>query len=536
MIDINEFQNIRETRHLIVLDTNILLELYRQPANISLDVISALKEIKDCLYIPRQVYDEYVRNYHEICGKERKKYQKVKKELSESTRRLQEDIDSKISEYRKHNYTDITKLQSDLYQKIEETQNTINNFEHEHKTEIQLNIDFLEKDKVKEFVDFLKTEERIGADISFSSRLSILQEGQIRFDNLIPPGYMDREKTGQDKYGDLFVWKSILAIAKEQNANIIFVCNDVKEDWWKKDKEIPINLRDELLREYKEVNPFLEIQFLTLEKFFSYIAEELQIGKSKSALQLSAIDDAKVMINKYNTEIEEKIEEVLCSVNIEEELEEDYLESGDEQIYWNISDVSVDKEGHNILYYIDLDISVLADLVFREPGEYPYPAGKVALTLEGKVTLLIEEYASESTIKSLEVEVGEIYHIEPEEWQAVKHMYKGESSKELIDASRKLKKYNENIKKMKKNLGSLQNISGSVYGLNEIVKPLQEMSKAVPTKEVLETIQILSKSVEPLSQISKIVEPISIAAKSIEPLSQIAKIAQPINETDDTMP
>lgn len=444
MIDINEFQDIRKTRHLIVLDTNILLELYRQPANISLDVISALKKIKDCLYIPRQVYDEYVRNYHEICGKERKKYQKVKKELSESTRKLQEDIDSKISEYRKHNYTDITKLQSDLYQKIEEIQNTINNFEHGHKTEIQLNIDFLENDKVKEFVDFLKTEGRIGADISFSTRLSILQEGQIRFDNLIPPGYMDREKIGQDKYGDLFVWKSILAIAKEQNANIIFVCNDVKEDWWKKDKEVPINLRDELLREYKEVNPFLDIQFLTLEKFFSYIAEELQIGKSKSALQLSAIDDAKVLINKYNTEIEEKIEEVLCSVNIEEELEEEYLEAGDEQIYWNISDVSVDKEEHNILYYINLDISVLADLVFRELGEYPYPAGKVALTLEGKITLLIEEYASESTIKSLEVKMGDIHHIEPDEWRAVKHMYKGESSKEIITASRELK----NIMKM----------------------------------------------------------------------------------------
>ena len=158
-----------------------------------------------------------------------------------------------------------------------EIQNTINNFEHGHKTEIQLNIDFLENDKVKEFVDFLEAEERIGADISFSTRLSILQEGKIRFDNLIPPGYMDRKKIGQDKYGDLFVWKSILAIAKEKNTNIIFVCNDTKEDWWKKDKEIPVNLRDELLKEFKEVNPFLDIQFLTLEKFFSYIAEELQI-------------------------------------------------------------------------------------------------------------------------------------------------------------------------------------------------------------------------------------------------------------------
>ena len=536
MIDINEFQNIRKSQHLIVLDTNIILELSRQPANISLDVINALKKIKDCIFIPRQVYDEYIRNYHEICGKERKKYQKVKKELSESTRKLQEDIDSKISEYRKHNYTDITKLQNDLYQKIKEIQNTINNFEHGHKTEIQLNIDFLENDKVKEFVDFLEAEERIGADISFSTRLSILQEGKIRFDNLIPPGYMDREKIGQDKYGDLFVWKSILAIAKEKNTNIIFVCNDTKEDWWKKDKEIPVNLRDELLKEFKEVNPFLDIQFLTLEKFFSYIAEELQIGKSKSALQLSAIDDAKILLNEYSTMIEQNIEEVLCSINIEEELGEEYLETGEEQIYWNIGDVSVEKEEHDILYYVDLDISVLADLVYREPGDYPYPAGKVVLALEGKINFLTEEYASESTIESLEVELIDIYHMEPDEWKTVKNICKGESGKELIAASRQIKKYNENMKKIEESLGGIQNISGTVYGLQELAKPIQGISTKFPSKEMIDTIQTLSKGVEQFGGISKMAEQIRIASSTIKPLGQIAKTIEPISKQDDDLP
>lgn len=535
MIDINEFQNIRKSQHLIVLDTNIVLELYRKPANISLDIISALKQIKDCIFIPRQVYDEYIRNYHEICGKERKKYQKVKKELSEATRKLQEDINSKISEYRKHNYTDITKLQSDLQQKIQEIQNTINNFEHGHEKEKQLNIDFFENDKVKEFLDFLEAEGRIGADIPFSTRLSILQEGQIRFDNLIPPGYMDREKIGQDKYGDLFVWKSILAIAKEKNANIIFVCNDTKEDWWKKDKEIPVNLRDELLKEFKEVNPFLDIQFLTLEKFFPYIEEELQIGKSKSALQLSAIDDAQILLNKYSIKIEQKIGEVLCSINIEEELGEEYLETGEEKIYWNISDVSVEKEEHNILYYVDLDISVLADLEYREPGDYPYPAGKVVLALEGEINFITEEYASESTMKSLEVELGDIYHIEPDEWRTVKNICKGESGKELIAVSRQIRKYNENMKKMKEGWGGLQNISGTVYGLQQLVEPLQGISKSIPAKEALEPIQTLSKSIKTVGQLSKIVEPISMAAKSMQPLSEAAKTIEPISKKEDIL-
>ena len=57
MINLEKFQEIRLSEHLIILDTNVLLELYRQPANISLDVINALKEIQNNIYVPRQVYD-----------------------------------------------------------------------------------------------------------------------------------------------------------------------------------------------------------------------------------------------------------------------------------------------------------------------------------------------------------------------------------------------------------------------------------------------------------------------------------------------
>lgn len=79
MISIDDFKQIRTTRHLIVLDTNILLELYRQPANISLDVIEALKKVVDNLFIPRQVYDEYLKNYQTVCGGEKKKISESKK-------------------------------------------------------------------------------------------------------------------------------------------------------------------------------------------------------------------------------------------------------------------------------------------------------------------------------------------------------------------------------------------------------------------------------------------------------------------------
>lgn len=325
MINIEKYQEIRSSGHIIILDTNVLLELYRQPANISLDVISALKKIQNNIYVPRQVYDEYLKNYHKTCGDEKRKYKKVTKELSDSLKTLQDDIAKKIGEYRKHNYTDISKLQNDLNEKIKDIQNIITSFEKSHHEEIQLNIDFLENDKVKEFIDLLHNEGNIGKKIPFSKKLLLLQEGQIRYDNLIPPGFRDSAKAGEAKYGDLFVWKDIVTIAKEKNTNIIFVCNDTKEDWWEKNKDTPIDLRQELNEEFKETNPSLSIHFLTLDKFFSYLSEELKLGKSKSALQLSALDDIESILDNYEDEIYHSIGEYLITINVYEELDEELV-------------------------------------------------------------------------------------------------------------------------------------------------------------------------------------------------------------------
>lgn len=287
---------------------------------------------------------------------------------------------------------------------------------------------------------------KIEEPLKFSKRLSILQEGKVRFDNLIPPGYMDSEKEGADKYGDLLVWKSILKVAKEKNVNIIFVCNDIKEDWWDKDGEIPIELRTELLDEFKEYNPFLNIYFITLDRFFSYLSEELHIGKSKSALQLSAMDDAKVLVNVHNEEINEKIGEFLQAMDIVKEIDEEFIEVGDEETYWEIESVSVEKEGKIITYYINLCVSTLVDLIFQEPGEYPYPAGKEAMDINGNLIIIKEEYATTSNIVNLEMTLNEMRHIEPDAWNTIKNVKERMTCKQFIKANDALEQYKKTFR------------------------------------------------------------------------------------------
>ena len=543
MINIEKYQEIRSSGHIIILDTNVLLELYRQPANISLDVISALKKIQNNIYVPRQVYDEYLKNYHKTCGDEKRKYKKVTKELSDSLKTLQDDISKKIGEYRKHNYTDISKLQNDLNEKIKDIQNIITSFEKGHHEEIQLNIDFLENDKVKEFIDLLHNEGNIGEKIPFSKKLLLLQEGQIRYDNLIPPGFRDSAKAGEAKYGDLFVWKDIVTIAKEKNTNIIFVCNDTKEDWWEKNKDTPIDLRQELNEEFKETNPSLSIHFLTLDKFFSYLSEELKLGKSKSALQLSALDDIESILDNYEDEIYHSIGEYLISINVYEELDEE-LETGDENIYWNIADVSVDKENKNIIYYVNLDISVLADLIHQEVDDSPYIAGKIALALIGHIKVSMEEYSKISEIKTLDVEKSDILHIEPEAWNIVKHMENQNTCKDIIAACKNVTKIQKNIEQLDNTVDmnglkqALQQYATLYEGLAQSIKPIQTNGAfAELTKQTAATQKALSAAIMPLqansafSELAKQASLYQSAFSAIKPLqangafSELAKQA-----------
>ena len=544
MINIEKFQEIRSSEHIIVLDTTVLLELYRQPANISLDVISALKRILTNIYIPRQVYEEYLKNYHKICGDEKKKYKKVTKALSDSLKKLQNDIAKKVGEYRKHNYTDISKLQNNLNEKIKDTQNIITEFEKSHHAEIQLNINFLQNDKVKEFVDLLLNQGSIGQKIPFSKKILLLQEGQVRYDNLIPPGFHDSAKNGEAKYGDLFVWKDIITIAKEKNTNIIFVCNDTKEDWWEKNKDTPIDLRQELNEEFKETNPSLSIHFLTLDKFFSYLAEELKLGKSKSALQLSALDDTREMLANYEDKISQSIKDYLMTINIDEELDEDFLETGDENIYWSITDVSVEKENKNITYYVNLDISVLADLIYQEDGGYPYDAGKVALALIEKIEISMEEYSTDSEIKTISVEKSDISHIEPEAWSIVKHMENQNTCKDIIAASKNVTKIQENVEQFNNTVDmnslrqTFQQYATLYEGLAKSIKPIQTNGVfAEITKQTAATQKALSAALMPLqannafSELAKQASLYQSAFSAIKPLqangafSELAKQA-----------
>lgn len=248
----------------IVFDTCALLDLHYLTKDIQYVVKDILQFLSGRIWIPAHVVDEYNRNYPGIFAKviaERYNDKDVQKDkLVENLKQL---IKQNDSEYY-HPYMDtaelahIKALVTDIEPKIADAKTTISLQYQKRRKEIN---DSKAKDFLHEIVIGLDS----GEPFTFAEIKQIIAEGNTRFANQTPPGYKDREtKRGMRQYGDLIIWKEILRYAKDDNHNILFITNDIKEDWvftedMKKDQmsikpqdEEIGNPRRELLCEFEE--------------------------------------------------------------------------------------------------------------------------------------------------------------------------------------------------------------------------------------------------------------------------------------------
>lgn len=158
--------------------------------------------------------------------------------------------------------------------------------------EIEKKITELQSDLLPDNVNnAIESSFQIGKEYSFSKMMEIAREGSFRYSEEIPPGYEDgKEKTGLQKYGDLFVWNQILDCAKSKQKDFIFVTNDVKIDWYEEDKRTP---RFELLKEFRE-QANKRIWLLSMKNFIYHVNLLLDDQIHENVLQdIDSVQDEK---------------------------------------------------------------------------------------------------------------------------------------------------------------------------------------------------------------------------------------------------
>lgn len=210
---------------IIVFDTNILMNLYRFTTDTRDDLLAQMEAYKDQLWLPYQVGWEYFNNRENVISSLTKVYKELSSKLNEDKSKLLKYYDDN---YSRHPILKREELAKVFDKSIEMITKKLDDWKANTP-------DYSTTDPIKDKL-FELYEGKVGTDLTEEEIKAIYQEGEERYADKIPPGFRDyankKDKGKRHLYGDLIIWKQIIKYAKETQKDIIFVTQDIKEDWW----------------------------------------------------------------------------------------------------------------------------------------------------------------------------------------------------------------------------------------------------------------------------------------------------------------
>ena len=284
---------------IFVLDTSVIFNIYRYSPGLRKEVDDVLRKISDRLWIPYQVAYEYYDNVSSVISDEINKYNQIISFISSIEKPKKGEIDKGLR--RKH--TSSSEILVDLEKEIAD-------FELEFDKKLKIIGNGI-KEKIKNYPKRENLEEineiiislfddKVGKPYSIKELEQISEEGAKRYNLLLPPGYEDeKDKRGIKIYGDLIVWLQIIDMAKQKKVPVIFICDDLKEDWWWSPSDTTLGPRPELVQEF--VSETKELFWMySLDRFMKYAQKYINIEVKEKM-----IEDAK----EYRIDEEKMIKE-----------------------------------------------------------------------------------------------------------------------------------------------------------------------------------------------------------------------------------
>lgn len=221
---------------IFVFDTNVLLHLYRVPKSTREQVLSALGELKDRLWIPRHVGLEFQRRRLGTIHSAHQKTAAVLKDIDKALASYFSAVEK--AELKERGVADadgslsaITKDAAKVRKTVEET--------------LAGQLSPTDHDSIRDSLDELF--QQVGSAPTQEQVAEWDDLAKQRFAQKRGPGFEDGSKaegdepqyyaqgvTYQSQYGDLYIWMQILEHVKQENIeDVVFVTRDSKEDWWR---------------------------------------------------------------------------------------------------------------------------------------------------------------------------------------------------------------------------------------------------------------------------------------------------------------
>jgi hypothetical protein len=284
-----EFRELWE-KCVFVPDSSLLLGLYRYSPILREGILDVFKKIPDRIWIPHQVGLEYLDNKENIIKEETNKYKITSEILDESIK----DLKSKLNK-------------NDLFRKNEATsaisQSLVDKIRKNIKDELVAIKECYPQRDVLENIDVTIMElftGKVGEPSSLNMLKKISKDGMIRYDLELPPGYKDRGKGGIKEYGDLIIWFQIMDMAKTEKRPVIFILDDLKDDWWWKSRGKIDGPRYELILEFVSETS-MNFYMYTIDQFLKYSKDFI-----RTEIKAEVIEEAE----KYTTDEENRLKRI----------------------------------------------------------------------------------------------------------------------------------------------------------------------------------------------------------------------------------
>lgn len=248
--DVDEYSSIINNSK-ISLDTNVLLNIYRYSKETSDKTLYLLNKIKDRLIFSYYVAFEFTKNRKKVESASIEEYKKYQSKIESKYEEI-------INELKNISNNKLAKKDKLIESIIKNKEKVLQNFDISIDKKMEVFKSGLEEEICQLF------EGKIIDKYSNIEFESIKAEGIRRQKNQIPPGYKDEEK-GEN--GDYYIFKQLIDYSKNNDIDIIFVTDDVKEDMFQIIRGIK-SPRPELLNEFnKETNHKLII--MTVQEFLN---------------------------------------------------------------------------------------------------------------------------------------------------------------------------------------------------------------------------------------------------------------------------
>jgi hypothetical protein len=231
-----DFQAVLE-HGLVVLDTNVLLDLYRMNARVREDMLSVLRAIGSQLWVPHQVLVEFWRNRHgeELLSYHHKKAEVARKALDDAYHKAARAIEDWA---RSVHIREVSESVEALERRLGQARAAFNELH-----------DFLRAQADRDTVPGIRDTNtdpvigeletllvgRVGGAYDAERHVAEVALAKKRASERIPPGFKDFEegKGDEEAAGDYLVWRQLLDEASDRDADVLFVTRDLKEDWWR---------------------------------------------------------------------------------------------------------------------------------------------------------------------------------------------------------------------------------------------------------------------------------------------------------------